>query len=122
MEANRVRGEVKLTFPGGSYVLRPEHGRAVRLDDALPSGILGTLIQLTDDRAIKLKTLALVVHHLADGAPKIDEVLVNLTRVNLMTVTSLVVKALSNIAAGSETSGEELAQHDPGTDSTGANA
>lgn len=121
-EANTVRGEVELRLGEKTYVLVPEEGRAVRLDDALPRGILGTLLQLTDERVIKVRTLAKVIKHLAQDAPDEDTLAKEILGEPLMTVSAKVARVLSNVAGGGGgASGKaEAARSGPTTESTGA--
>lgn len=103
---NKVRGETAVELGGRTFVLKPEHGRAVRLDDALPLGILGTLIQLTEERTIKARTLATVVHHLTSGSPGVDALVEMVLATGVTRVAGQVVFALSAVAAGSHSPGE----------------
>jgi len=112
-DANGVRGELELELPETTYLLRPEHGRAVKLDDALPLGILGTLLQMTsDDQVLKLRTMATIVHYLADGRPKTDDVIKQMARSNYMNVAAVVIEALRRVAGGQDDGDKDAGEAD----------
>ena len=107
-EPNKVRGEVKIAIGQKTYVLKPEHGRAVKLDDALPLGVLGTLLQITEERVVKARVLATVVHFLADGRPGIDQVTEEIMTDGVVKAAGVITAVLGAVAAGSSMPGEEV--------------
>lgn len=122
--ANKVRGEIELPLTSKTYTLKPEHDRAVKLDDALPLGVLGTLLQMTDERSIKLRTLATIIHHLSDEHPGVDAVMRDIVSENFMFVAGVGIEALRRIASGSGESepGEDDGLSDLATGSIGLSA
>ena len=118
--ANQARGELRLALAGADYVLKPEHARIAALDEALPLGVLGTLLDLTTRGAFKVRTLALVVQHLAAEDPALDAVVRQVLDSRLSDVATVVVQALQICAAGSPgpDSGNVVAPSGRGTAST----
>lgn len=118
--ANKTRGEVSISLGGTTYVMKPEHERAVRLDDALPRGILGTLIQMSEEGVVKIRTVSLIVHHLVDNSPGVEVLTRNILDAGINQVGVVASIVLTSIASGLHSSGEPVAPSNPGTGSIGA--
>ena len=116
---NKIRGELELPLKNVTYVLKPEHGRAVELDEALRRGIIGTLVDSGSRDSVRLHDMAVVIKHLADDAPSVDELKKQLLKSNLYQSALVVTKVLAHIAGGSDPAGEEDAPSKPRTGSTG---
>jgi hypothetical protein len=120
---NTVRGEAELVLGDKTFVLRPEHERAVELDEVLPAGILGTLLTLTGDRVIKTHTLAIVIGTLSDP-PRLTpaELMPLIVQGNITSTSAIVIGLLRQISSGGlETPpGEPDAPSSEETGSTGA--
>lgn len=121
IEANKVRGEVSLPLGDKIYVLKPEHGRAATLDAALPRGVLGTLLQITDEGVIKARHLATVVYHLTDNPPqRIEDLEREIFDAGVTFTAGFVVSVMTAITAGLHTPpGEADAPSSLATESTG---
>lgn len=104
--ANTTRGELSLRLGEITYTLKPEHERAVRLDDALEHGIMGTLVRVTEERVIKLRDMALIVACLADDVPSLPELERAIFDEGTYVVSSYTTRALVACAAGTHDPGE----------------
>lgn len=118
-KANAVRGEVEIQLGDRVYVMKPEHERAVKLDESLRLGILGTLVEAGQRNSFRLEDMAVAIKCLADDAPDIETLKAEILGTNLYLAAITIGRALANIAGGSPGRGEGGGQSDKATGSTG---